>query len=126
MKMVLDEPLQLAEGEVSLTWILTPFWSQKRCCTWMPTPSAAYYNHRITVGLDNRPGVRDDYMIYLEVAPQHLRSDPRGNTSPTTMCQNLVFPERRYDWRPTAFGVESTCRRASITNGVTITIPLED
>ena len=26
----------------------------------------AFYNHRITVDLDNRPGVRDDYMIHLE------------------------------------------------------------
>lgn len=83
MKMVLDEPLQLAEGEVSLTVDASPTFDPILVTETVPeTPIVehlfepladtisewgySYYNHRITVGLDNRPGVRDDYMIYLE------------------------------------------------------------
>jgi hypothetical protein len=84
MKMVLDEPLELAEGDVSLTVDASPTFDPIVVTETVPeTPVVAhlfepradtisewgysYYNHRITVGLDNRPGVRDDYMIYLEV-----------------------------------------------------------
>lgn len=84
MKMVLDEPLELAAGDVSLMVDASPTFDPILVTETVPeTPIVAhlfepladtisewgysYYNHRITVGLDNRPGVRDDYMIYLEV-----------------------------------------------------------
>ena len=83
MKMVLEEPLELVQGEVSLAVDASPTFDPIVVTEAVPeTPIVAhlfepladtisewgyiYYNHRITVGLDNRPGVRDDYMIYLE------------------------------------------------------------
>ena len=109
MKMVLDEPLQLAEGEVSLTVDASPTFDPILVTETVPeTPIVehlfepladtisewgySYYNHRITVGLDNRPGVRDDYMIYLEV------KDEFGGGSEWYNTGGPAFPDPRVEY----------------------------
>ena len=83
MKMVLEQPLELVQGEVALAVDASPTFDPIVVTETVPEtpvvahlfepladtisePEYSYYNHRITVGLDNRQGVRDDYMIYLE------------------------------------------------------------
>jgi hypothetical protein len=109
MKMVLDEPLELAEGDVSLTVDASPTFDPIVVTETVPeTPVVAhlfepladtisewgysYYNHRITVGLDNRPGVRDDYMIYLEV------KDEFGGGSEWYNTGGPAFPDPRVEY----------------------------
>ena len=109
MKMVLDEPLELAEGDVSLTVDASPTFDPIVVTETVPeTPIVAhlfepradtisdwgysYYNHRITVGLDNRPGVRDDYMIYLEV------KDEFGGGSEWYNTGGPAFPDPRVEY----------------------------
>lgn len=109
MKMVLDEPLQLAEGEVSLTVDASPTFDPILVTETVPeTPIVEHlfepladtisewgysnYNHRITVGLDNRPGVRDDYMIYLEV------KDEFGGGSEWYNTGGPAFPDPRVEY----------------------------
>ena len=86
MKMTLDNPLVLAPGEISLAVDASPAFEPIVIAETMPDVPVVdhlfepfadtvvtqwedyeYYNHRITVNLDNRPGVPDDYMIFLEV-----------------------------------------------------------
>jgi hypothetical protein len=109
MKMVLDEPLELAEGDVSLTVDASPTFDPIVVTETVPeTPIVAhlfepradtiskwgysYYNHRITVGLDNRSGVRDDYMIYLEV------KDEFGGGSEWDNTGGPAFPDPRVEY----------------------------
>ena len=109
MKMVLDEPLELAEGDVSLTVDASPTFDPIVVTETVPeTPVVAhlfepladtiseqgysYYNHRITVGLDNRQGVRDDYMIYLEA------KDKGGIESEWYTTGGPSFPDPRLEY----------------------------
>ena len=52
----------------------------------------AFYNHRITVDLDNRPGVRDDYMIHLEA------KDKFGSESEWYSTGGPSFPDPRIEY----------------------------
>ena len=109
MKMVLDEPLELAEGEVSLAVDASPTFDPIVVTETVPeTPIVehlfepladtisewgfTYYNHRITVGLDNHPGVRDDYMIYLEIKDEFGEGSEWYNTGGPT------FPDPRVEY----------------------------
>ena len=85
MTMLLDAPLQLQPGAVSLVVDPSPTFEPLVVTENVPAEPIVehlfepladtitdqggyeYYNHRITLDLDNRPGVRDDYLIYLEV-----------------------------------------------------------
>ena len=85
MKMTLENPLVLAPGEISLAVDASPTFEPIVITETMPDVPVVdhlfepfadtvvtqwedyeFYNHRITVNLDNRPGARDDYMIFLE------------------------------------------------------------
>ena len=109
MKMVLEEPLELAEGDLSLSVDASPTFDPFVVTETVPEipvvahlfePLAdtisewgfSYFNHRITVGLDNRPGVRDDYMIYLEV------KDEFGGGSEWYRTGGPTFPDPRMEY----------------------------
>jgi len=108
MKMVLDEPLELAQGEVSLTVDASPEFDPIVVTEMLPdVPVVAHlfepladtindgwyelYNHRITVDLDNRQGVRDDYMIHLEVKKSGSESEWFSTGRPS-------FPDPRVEY----------------------------
>ena len=106
MKMVLDEPLDLVQGEVALAVDASPTFDPIVVTEAVPEipvvehlfePLAdtindwgyEFYNHRITVDLDNRPGAKDDYMIYLEV------KDEFGGGSEWNSIGGPAFPDPR-------------------------------
>lgn len=109
MKMVLDAPLQLQPGAVTLVVDASPTFEPLVISEDVPAepivehlfePLAdtitdqseyAYYNHRITLDLENRPSMRDDYMIYLEA-----KDDFKGSTWYNTGSQ--AFPDPRFEY----------------------------
>ena len=110
MTMELDAPLQMEPGTVSLVVDASPTFEPLVVTETVPEepivehlfePAAdtitdqsgyEYYNHQITVDLDNRPGVRDDYMIYLEAK----KDDFEGSTWFSTGSQ--AFPDPRFEF----------------------------
>ena len=109
MKMILDQPLDLAQGEVALAVDASPTFDPIVVVEMVPDapvvehlfePLAdtisewgyAFYNHRITVDLDNRPGVRDDYMIHLEA------KDKFGSESEWYSTGGPSFPDPRIEY----------------------------
>lgn len=108
MKMVLDQPLELAQGEVALTVDASPTFDPIVVTETVPeTPAVeylfepladtisewgfSYYNHRITVDLENRQGVRDDYMIYLEFKDEFGGSEWNSTGGPTFPDPRLAY-----------------------------------
>ena len=109
MKMVLEQPLELVQGEVALAVDASPTFDPIVVTETVPEtpvvahlfepladtisePEYSYYNHRITVGLDNRQGVRDDYMIYLEA------KDKGGIESEWYTTGGPSFPDPRLEY----------------------------
>ena len=108
MKMILDEPLGLAQGEVSLTVDASPEFDPIVVTETVPEAPVVghlfepladtindwgyeFYNHRVTVDLDNRQGVRDDYMIHLEVKKSGIESEWYTTGGPS-------FPDPRMEY----------------------------
>ena len=108
MKIILDEPLELAQGEVSMTVDASPDFDPIVVTEMVPDAPVVghlfepladtikdggdeFYNHRITVDLDNRQGVRDDYMIYLEVKKSGSESEWYSTGGPS-------FPDPRVEY----------------------------
>ena len=110
MTMLLNVPLQLQPGAVSLVVDASPTFEPLVVTENVPSEPIVehlfepladtitdqgeyeYYNHRITLDLDNRPGERDDYMIYLEVR----KDDFEGSTWYRTGSQ--AFPDPRFEY----------------------------
>jgi hypothetical protein len=85
MKLNLDEPLELQPGAIALVVDASPTFEPLVVIEEVPEEPVfeyvfeafadsvdegwgyVYYNHRVTLDLVNRPGVRDDYMISVEV-----------------------------------------------------------
>ena len=109
MKMVLDAPLQLQPGAVTLVVDASPTFEPLVISEDVPAEPIVehlfepladtitdqsqyeYYNHRITLDLENRPGMRDDYMIYLEA-----KDEFEGSTWYNTGSQ--AFPDPRFEY----------------------------
>ena len=109
MKMVLDAPLQLQPGAVTLLVDASPTFEPLVISEDVPAEPIVehlfepladtitdqsqyeYYNHRITLDLENRPGMRDDYMIYLEA-----KEEFEGSTWYNTGSQ--AFPDPRFEY----------------------------
>ena len=84
MKMVLDAPLQLQPGAVTLVVDASPTFEPLVISEEVPEVPVVghefeayadtvdegwgytYFRHRVTVDLENRPGERDDYMVFVE------------------------------------------------------------
>ena len=84
MKMVLDAPLQLQPGAVTLVVDASPTFEPLVISEDVPEVPVVghefeayadtvdegwgytYFRHRVTVDLENRPGERDDYMVFVE------------------------------------------------------------
>lgn len=78
MEMFLDEPLDLQTGVVVLEVDASPLFEPLVVSEEVPEAplvehvfelfgDSSGYNHLLTLNLDNRPGVRDDYMIHVEL-----------------------------------------------------------
>jgi len=111
MKMVLDTPLQLQPGAVTLVVDASPTFEPLVVSEDVPEVPVVghafeafadtvdegwgytYFRHRITVDLENRPGVRDDYMVFVEYKDDFEGSQWYNEAYPAFPDPRLAFNE---------------------------------
>ena len=109
MKMVLDAPLQLQSGAVTLVVDASPTFEPLVISEDVPeVPEVGhvfeayadtvdegwgytYFRHRVTVDLENRPGERDDYMVFVEYRDDFDGSQWYNDAFPAFPDPRLAF-----------------------------------
>lgn len=111
MKMVLDAPLQLQPGAVTLVVDASPTFEPLVISEEVPEVPVVghefeayadtvdegwgytYFRHRVTVDLENRPGERDDYMVFVEYRDDFEGSQWYNDAYPAFPDPRLAFNE---------------------------------
>ena len=115
MKITLDQPLELLPGAIALVVDASPTFAPIVVTEEVPEAPVVehlfeayadtvdegwgfeYYIHRLTVDLDNRPGVRDDYMVFVEFKPEE--SGEPGEPDPGWFnVADPAFPDPRMEF----------------------------
>lgn len=109
MKMVLDAPLQLQPGAVTLVVDASPTFEPLVISEEVPEVPVVghefeayadtvdegwgytYFRHRVTVDLENRPGERDDYMVFVEYRDDFEGSQWYNDVSPAFPDPRLAY-----------------------------------
>ncbi len=109
MKMVLDAPLQLQPGAVTLVVDASPTFEPLVISEELPEVPVVghefeayadtvdegwgytYFRHRVTVDLENRPGERDDYMVFVEYRDDLEGSQWYNEVSPAFPDPRLAY-----------------------------------
>lgn len=109
MKMVLDAPLQLQPGAVTLVVDASPTFEPLVISEEVPEVPVVghefeayadtvdegwgytYFRHRVTVDLENRPGERDDYMVFVEYRDDLEGSQWYNDVSPAFPDPRLAY-----------------------------------
>ena len=109
MKMVLDAPLQLQPGAVTLVVDASPTFEPLVISEEVPEVPVVghefeayadtvdegwgytYFRHRVTVDLENRPGERDDYMVFVEYRDDFKGSQWYNDVSPAFPDPRLAY-----------------------------------
>ena len=109
MKMVLDAPLQLQPGAVTLVVDASPTFEPLVISEEVPEVPVVghefeayadtvdegwgytYFRHRVTVDLENRPGERDDYMVFVEYRDDLEGSQWYNEVSPAFPDPRLAY-----------------------------------
>ena len=109
MKINLDQPLELQPGAVALVVDASPTFEPLVVTEEVPAQPVVehvfepyadsvdegwgyvYFTHRVTLDLENRPGVRDDYMISVEVKEVFEEAEWYNMASP-------AFPDPRMEY----------------------------
>ena len=109
MKMVLDAPLRLQPGAVTLVVDASPTFEPLVISEEVPEVPVeghefeayadtvdegwgyTYFRHRVTVDLENRPGERDDYMVFVEYRDDFEGSQWYNDVSPAFPDPRLAY-----------------------------------